>query len=140
MMTKSSYQETDRQVAAKVPYQEVDRQAAEWLARIDAGPMLPAEKAIFDDWLARDPRHLGAYAKAEAVLAQLERVGAAGTAPLRSPESSQRQISRRSVMLTGSVAAGVAAALFGANFVRRYLARETYATRIGETKVVPLVD
>jgi transmembrane sensor len=102
--------------------------------------MSPSEKEAFDAWLEADMRHLGAYAKAEAVLSQLERVGAAGADSLRLAEFPRRGITRRKMALTGSIAAGIAAAMFGANFARRYLNRETYMTRIGETKVVPLVD
>jgi transmembrane sensor len=124
----------------KLPYQEVNRQAAEWVAKVDAGSMSPSEKAAFDAWLEADMRHLGAYAKAEAVLSQLERVGAAGADPLRLSEFPRRRITRRTMVLTGSIAAGFAAAMVGVNFARRYLSRETYMTRIGETQVVPLLD
>ena len=139
MTTKPFCQEIDRPVT-KLPYQEVNRQAAEWMAKVDAGSMSPSEKAVFDAWLEADMRHLGAYAKAEAVLSQLERVGAAGADPLRLSESPRHQVTRRKMVLTGSVAAGFAVAMFGVNFARRYLSRETYMTRIGETQVVPLVD
>ena len=81
MTGTSYYQEISRHVTKKASYQDVNRQAAEWLAKVDAGSMTPSEKAAFDGWLVADMRHLGAYAKAEAVLSHLERVGAAGADP-----------------------------------------------------------
>jgi transmembrane sensor len=140
MTGTSYYQEISRHVTKKASYQDVNRQAAEWLAKVDAGSMTLSEKAAFDCWLAADMRHLGAYAKAEAVLSQLERVGAAGADWLRLSEPPPQLITRRRIVLTGGIAAGVAMATLGVEFTRRYLGKETYTTRIGETKIIPLVD
>jgi transmembrane sensor len=119
---------------------EIDRQAAQWAAQSD-GQMLDAERqAALDTWLAADMRHLGAYVKAMAVLAQVERSRAGGL-PF---EISQRRppllMTRRGLMLTGSVAASVAALGLVADFGWQYLAEVTYATNLGETKVVALAD
>jgi transmembrane sensor len=46
-------------------------------------PLSPEEEIKFDAWLAADLRHLGAYAKAETVLALLERGSAVGADALR---------------------------------------------------------
>jgi len=92
---------------------EIDRAAAEWAARRDAGAT-PDEEARFDAWLACDPRHVGAYAKAEAVLAQLDRVSAAGPGALRVPDMPVPVGSafKRRTVLAGATAAGLAVAGF----------------------------
>ena len=124
---------------SRLPYQEIDRQAAEWAARRDCGPLAPEEEREFDSWLAADLRHLGAYAKAETVLALLERGSAAGADALR-PAAKEMTWSRRRVLLTGSVAASLAVAAVGTGVAWRRFAQESYATSIGETRVVPLED
>jgi transmembrane sensor len=118
--------------------QEIDRQAAEWAARLDCGSLAAPEHEAFERWLAADTRHLGAYARAEAVISQLERAGAAGAALLRQPTPSAG-MTRRQIVLSGSIAASVAL-LTSAGLVWRFLKQQTYATQIGETRVVPLVD
>src|SRR3979409_1843090 len=89
--------------------EEIDRVAAEWAARRCSG-LAPEDQSALDLWLKADQRHLGAYAKAEDVLAQLDRAGAAGPRALRAavllpPIGSA--IKRRTV-LAGGVAASLA--------------------------------
>jgi len=47
---------------------EVYDRAAYWIAKFDAGPLSAEDQARLDAWLAEDPRHLGAFAKAMAIL------------------------------------------------------------------------
>jgi len=121
--------------------QEIDRAAAEWAARRCSG-FSTQDQAALDRWLAADPRHLGAYAKAEAVLAHLDRIGAAGPEALRLGQlaaQSGSAIKRRTV-LAGGIAAGLAVTAGGGLWLTRLLQRESYATRIGETKEIVLSD
>jgi len=120
--------------------QEIDFIAAEWAARRLAG-LSPEDSSALKAWLALDIRHLGAYAKAEAVLAQLERVGAAGSDALRKdvPIGEYGAIRRRAV-LAGSVAAGLAVMAGGTAWLVKTLGSESYSTRVGETKEVVLSD
>ncbi|HWX89260.1 MAG TPA: DUF4880 domain-containing protein, partial [Rhizomicrobium sp.] len=72
---------------------------------------MPQDRCAFEAWLQADPRHVGAYAKAEAVLAQLDRAGAAGADALRVQTGVPRQEGlKRRTMLVGSAAAGLAVA------------------------------
>lgn len=121
--------------------QEIDWAAAEWAARRENG-LSPEEGEALDAWLAADSRHLGAYAKAEAVLAQLERVGAAGPDCLRDyfPEGQTMAVRRRTLMVGGGIAAGLAVAAGGAAWLVNLLGQERYSTRIGETKEAVLSD
>src|SRR5437879_2601820 len=89
--------------------QEIDRIASEWAARRCSG-FTPQDQFALESWLETDQRHVGAYAKAEAVLAQLDRVGAAGPHALRMGEkpSPVGSAFKRRTVLAGSMAAGLA--------------------------------
>jgi len=64
---------------------------------------------------------VGAYAKAEAVLAQLDRAGAAGADALRGQTCIPRQEGlKRRTMLVGSAAAGLVVAAGGATLANTY--------------------
>jgi transmembrane sensor len=56
----------------------IDDAAADWAARIDRGALDGGEQAAFDAWCASDRRCLGAYARAQAVLASMDRAQALG--------------------------------------------------------------
>ena len=120
---------------------EIDRTAAEWAARRCSG-LTSQDQSALDRWLKADPRHVGAYAKAEAVLAQLDRVGAAAPDALRMAVSSppNGSVLRRRTMLAGSVAAGLAVTAGGAVWLTRLLGQESYSTRVGETREIVLSD
>jgi len=124
---------------------EIERIAAEWLAR-RGGDLSSQEEVAFREWLAADPRHLGAYARAEALMAHLERAGAAGADALRleaeAPEPSMIArwgVDRRRFIWGGSMIAGLAAAMGAVVWLPR-LMRESYSTILGETREVVLSD
>jgi transmembrane sensor len=120
--------------------QEIDQRAAEWAAQRHDG-LMPQDLWAFEAWLKADQRHVGAYAKAEAVLAQLDRAGAAGADALRVQTCAPRQEGlKRRTMLVGSAAAGLGVAAGGAIWLTRLLRQESYSTRVGEIKEVVLAD
>lgn len=55
---------------------KIEAAAAEWVARIDGGPLDDEARAAFEAWRAADPRHFGAFVRLEAVNARLGRAGA----------------------------------------------------------------
>jgi transmembrane sensor len=116
---------------------EIDRQAAEWAAKTEGHALSAAEQAALEVWLAADSRHVGAYAKATAVLAMVERVRATGVQPVVIRSRLSLVPSRRQVMLGGSIAASLA--IFG-GVGWNYFRDDVYSTKLGETKVVPLSD
>lgn len=121
-------------------HQEIDRIAAEWAAR-RCNDLSVADAAALDAWLEADPRHLGAYMKAEAVLARLEQAGTAGADALRLEQAPATQsFAKRRTVLMGAAAAGLAIAAGGAVTMRHLLEEETYSTNIGETREVVLSD
>jgi transmembrane sensor len=99
------------------------------------------EQLALEAWLAADLRHLGAFAKAEAVLARLERVGAAGADALWA-EALDPEIAalKRRTILVGGIAAGLAVAAGGAAWFAGLLKNESYFTSVGEVKEVVLKD
>ncbi len=122
------------------PINDIDRQAAEWAAETDGEGFSAERRAALDAWLAADIRHVGAYAKATAVLAHVERSRAIGLQfdVLRRRATSLP--SRRQLILTGSIAASLAVLGVTADFGWKYLHEGVYSTNIGETEVVPLSD
>lgn len=145
--------------------QEIDNQAAEWAAKRNLRELSPQEQAEFNAWLVADVRHLGAYGRAEAVLARLERASGAAVsgsnARPESPDSHARAIvselsprgepekanlGRRRIVLTGGIAASIAAVGMGGAWLWRtgsdntVPTEATFATGKGQTREVLLSD
>ena len=121
--------------------EQIDRQAAEWAARLESGDLTPEEREAFDAWLAADIRHLGAYARVEAGLVRLERLRAVGACTLRAQTPVVAPIwTRRRIVLTGTTAAGLAAAAIVGAIVLQDSGPRAFATDIGETRTVALSD
>jgi transmembrane sensor len=117
----------------------IDEEAARWAARIDRAPLADADAAALAYWLAADTRHLGAFARAQAVLASADRARALG--PGLAAPAPAMALSRRRMFGLAVAAAGVAAAavpalrLAGTIFGGRRL-----ETRRGEVQLVSLED
>ncbi len=139
-------------MSARATSREIDDLAAAWAARIDSGTITKDEEGQLNTWLAADTRHLGAYAKARAITLHTERARALGpnfdpdkflkeqVAPAEPAILTEQQSSRRRVLWMGGIAASASAvALMGGAAWRIFLPR-TYATQVGETRVVPLED
>jgi len=75
--------------------QEIDRLAAEWATRVESGCLPPEDEARLEAWLAADTRHLGAFGKAIAVLARLDRLRAVGPEAVYGEVRSQSTASSR---------------------------------------------
>lgn len=121
--------------------QEIDRQAAEWAAKRDMGGLTSEGQAEFEAWLAADVRHLGAYGRAEAVLARLERVHSGAVSELRTQGSTKAPgwLRRRDVM-AGGIAAGVAAVGLAGTAFWRNEAEEIFSTELGQVSEFVLLD
>lgn len=119
----------------------IDDIAAAWVACCDRGPLSPGQQTRLDAWLKADPRHMGAWARANAVYAQFDRARA--LAPDYDPHQFDApgadvpaDRTRRRVLWMGGVAA--AAGLAGVAFLRA--PRQHFSTRLGEVLRVPLQD
>lgn len=49
-----------------------------WVARIEARTLSPTEEVDLDAWLAEDVRHLGAFARAQAISIHMAKAQALG--------------------------------------------------------------
>ena len=114
----------------------IDDAAAEWAARADAGALEPHEAKALDEWLAADPRHLGAFARASAVLSHFDKVRALGPDFVAEP-SARPLVSRRAAI--PAMAAGLAVSA-GAGAVAYSLIFRHYSTKRGEMRRVALPD
>jgi transmembrane sensor len=120
-------------MTARLSSKEVYDEAACWAAKIDAGSLSPQEQATLEAWLAADARHYGALAQASALLVPAQRPASMRMAePARPP--------RRSFVLGGSVAAGLAVAAGAATYMARIWGEGRFRTQIGEMRVIPLND
>jgi len=120
--------------------QEIDSLAASWATRRDLGTLSPAEEAEFQDWLAADKRHLGAYGRAEAVLFRLDRLNVASLDGGASENIPPPYWNRRRLVLAGSAAASVAAAIGVALHLPESVRESTFSTAIGQIREVVLAD
>ncbi|MGE5565209.1 MAG: FecR family protein [Parcubacteria group bacterium] len=113
---------------------EIDDAAAEWAARADAGALEPHEAEALNAWLAEDPRHLGAYARAGAVLAHFDKARALGPdfEPAVAPAPTRRG-ALSALAATVAITAGAGAITYSLVFRR-------YSTKVGEMRRVALPD
>jgi transmembrane sensor len=123
-----------------VQINEIDRQAAEWAAKADGGNLPADQSAALERWLAADARHVGAYAKACAVMVQVERVRATNALAERVMPHPIPVTSRRRLVIGGAIAASLVALTLAVRVAWPYLEQETYTTNFGESRVVALAD
>lgn len=119
---------------------EIDAEAAQWLARLDRGPLDDARQAAFEAWLAADSRHLGAYARAQAVFVAFDRaraLKAPGGVPLPARPAG---LGRRAVL--GWAVAAAAASVGGVLLVPQLIAppEERYTSGLGQLRRIALSD
>jgi len=118
---------------------EIDAVAAEWVAREDAGALSPAEGERLAAWLAADSRHLGAYARMQAIMSSCDRLHRGEHAP----DAAHARVVRPQVRAWAWRVAALAASLALVTVATlRFLdgGVDTYTTRIGEISRVSLDD
>ena len=116
----------------------IDAAAAAWAARLDRGPLSSSEQAALEAWAAQDPRRAGAYAKALAVNADLDRARALGPGFSPGSHPAARAIDRRRLLSAGGAVA--AAAVVGVVGYGAFALRGRIATRKGDIRRAPLAD
>jgi len=127
---------------------EIDWQAGQWAVKRAAGALTGEEEAAFEAWLAADVRHPGAYLRAEAVMARVERVAVVGAERLRPKPVAKAKVAlqpapfwtRRRVVLTGGIAASVGALGVVWPALRREDPVQAFATSVGEVRTIALPD
>jgi transmembrane sensor len=119
----------DRESAA-----DIEADAARWVVRIDRDGHDAGVRAELEAWLAGDRRRMGAYARAEAGWAHLDRASVLAVEARAAP--AQRLLRRRGVVGGfGALAAGLVAAV-----VAPRLLAKRYGTALGEIRRVPMED
>lgn len=126
----------------------IDNAAAAWAARVDRGPLTAAEQAALEDWQGSDRRCRGAYARAQAVLASMDRAQALGTryafnhVPEVSASTAASAVTswrpRRSWRGAAALVAGVAALILG--WPAGWWTDPAVTTVKGELRQLPLPD
>jgi transmembrane sensor len=121
-------------------YSDIDAEAADWVVRLDGRMPTAAEQRALEEWLDKDARHLGAYARARAVYLRFDRMRATPVSARPETEVARGGFNptRRKVLLwaTGGT---LAAAFSGLTLLRRAAVQE-YSTRIGEMRRESLPD
>ena len=115
----------------------IDEEAALWALRADAQDLDPERDAELSAWLAADPRHRGAFLRAQAALLMVDRTRALPDPAPEAPSPTAR-IGRRkflAVALGGTAAASVAGLA-----IWRDLTPELHVTQLGEVRRTPLAD
>ena len=110
---------------------EIDEAAFRWVARTDQDGDDLKLLSELTGWLAQDPRHEGAYLRAQALWLRLDRASQAEAEHVRAPLLSRRRV------LTGAAGAAIAASALGAWLL---LGDKRFDTEIGEIRHVPLPD
>lgn len=117
---------------------DIDDLAAQWVAREDRAALAASERAARDAWLAADPRHFGAYARAHAVFARTARARALAPAAPVAAMPAPRRLARR--VLGWSVGLAAVLSLAGLGLQRLDADMHEYSTGRGEVLRVALDD
>jgi transmembrane sensor len=133
---------------------KIDDEALEWVARQAARELEDDERAAFDAWYAAAPRHQGAYLRARSIQYSLDQV-ALQDSQRPAPRVAQRPQDdwdvepvrhwhgRRALLVSGALAAGLAAVAFTGLMPALMPAageRMVLKTAKGEFRKVPLAD
>jgi transmembrane sensor len=117
---------------------DIDARAAEWALVANGGDLDSGQAQYLEAWLASDPRHRGAFLRAQAGLRLVDRLRP-DLAPVVSPIRGQARLppSRRVMMIGGggAIAAGLVAVAAPV-----LLRGERFRTGLGEIRRVPLQD
>jgi len=115
---------------------DIDNAAAAWAARTDRG-LSPLEQTELSAWLGLDSRHVGAFARAQAMLAPVSPGIAAVVNETRSQRTASSNIPRRAMLAAaGLLVVGAAGVMASSVSVRE----DEYTTARGEVRTVPLAD
>jgi len=121
----------------------IDEEATQWVARLNGDDCVEVRQA-FEAWHEADPRHQGAYLRAEAAWMMLDRAEVmmhGDTLLARRALEEKLKRSRASVSRRYVMGGAVAASLTGAVATGYVLAnRLSVATAVGELRSVPLKD
>ncbi len=121
---------------------DIDDRAAAWVAREDRQALDAQAQRELDAWLQADPRHRGAYARAQAVLLRTVRAGALGTAFFEpdAPVAPRHRSPVRRLWVGLATAALLAVVALGLHPRATQPQATEYVTGLGEVLRVPMPD
>lgn len=96
---------------------DIEAVAADWITRSDAG-LTPQEQQVFQDWLARDPRHAEAFDRLFQAWSVFDRVQDQGAISAVLDGLTQRARARRARRVRGAAAAAAAVLIAGLVYVQ----------------------
>jgi transmembrane sensor len=121
----------------------IQQEATHWAIRRQLGPLAPEDEAHLRDWLESDPRHKGAYIRANLVRVNIERISALAGGAVPDASEPRGFFQRLERLRRPLVFAGAAVVLTLLGFVGHYAytARgDSYTSGIGELRQVALED
>ncbi|WP_369062095.1 FecR domain-containing protein [Caulobacter sp. 73W] len=117
----------------------IDQEAARWVVRRDGQGWSDVDQAALEAWLEADRRHRGAYLRAQAGWAAMDRASVLAADGRPAPRA-QGGLSRRGLLSAGLGGAGIAAAAGVAAVLVTRGQDVIYGTAVGEVREVPLKD
>ncbi|PTQ12197.1 iron dicitrate transport regulator FecR [Sphingomonas oleivorans] len=120
---------------------DIETIAAEWALRVDAGRLEPAARADLDSWLASDPRHRGAFLRAQAGLCLIDEARDLDHA--REPSGVETVLQASPPRRPWRVAAALATAACAAGlamFMAPTPPKGVHQTAVGELRQVAMED
>jgi len=125
----------------------IDETAADWIARLDRGPLSTEESQALEAWLHGDPRRRGAMLRADAYAMLSESARALGPqfdprafaepAPAPADPEPRRGLSRRSMLAMVGTGGALAASVLALGIA---LPAAAITTDLGEVRLVTLDD
>jgi transmembrane sensor len=118
----------------------ISEQAARWAVRVAAGPLSANQQRALDAWLNADRRHHGAYIRARAQWADLDRLAAlhGPVSSMATTDEGRPRFSRRELLAAG--VAGIAVVGGGWSWMALRAGEVRYASGIGEVRRIALED
>ena len=118
---------------------EVDAVAAAWVVRLDGNELTESEQQELDQWLAANPRHMGAFVRAQAIWCDTDRIAAldGGRAASRDPAPRRARFPQR---LRALVAASLVAFVIAGGIAASVHLMGREGTSFGEVRRLTLPD
>ncbi|HEY1837172.1 MAG TPA: FecR domain-containing protein [Rhizomicrobium sp.] len=117
---------------------DIDTKAAAWAVRLDGIDLSETEHEALENWLQRDPRHVGALVRAQASWTDLDRMAALHAGAPRAPVQARAMFGRYARQWAMPIAASLLIAVLGLSTYSFFDGR--YASDHGQVRHITLED
>lgn len=119
---------------------KIDDEALDWVVRQSGDTLTDADRIAFETWYDAHPRHQGAYLRAQAIWASLDKATVQSNLrpDVQTPKATRPIVSRRAMMGGIAVAAASVAGLGVLTLTNH--SKTEIQTALGEMRKVPLSD